>query len=676
MKRLLLATLALLVAACSAPTPTPAPTPTALPAATIAAAPTTVATAPTVREKIFLRDLPGAGRHPIDAVALGDKIYILNTETENVAIIQNDRVIKYITVGKQPAALAADAANKRVYVANAGSRTISVIADDQIARTQEIGEETRTLLFAENRLWAGASSNGVILALDPATLQIQDRIAVPNAFTIISLAGDAVNHRVYANAFDKTAVIDSATLRVVNTLATKGSYYTLAAHPPSDSALVAIYDATTATQHLVAYNPLTGAERGRVKLGGDPRGIALSRDGARAYVANAFTNDVSVVDPRTFTTIATITVGLKPNALALDENARRLYVANYESDSVGVINTETNALVATIPLAMMPTALEVNEAARRVYVANASSDSVFVVEGARVVKEIGVGRHPSDLARDAQSSRIYVANQGDGTLSIIDERDFSVRATQPITRLLTTIAVDVARARLIANEVILDLSTLSPVGKLTLRGLTIGSVITPSFVRVNPALNRIYALGGNGVPGSNSRTVTYSIDAGNLQQRGVLAYSGNTHFIAFDAETNRVYMAGTHPLAFTSELGAFDANDAKISALPLPAPTTGMAYNPQTHHLFLAHAPSYGRTTPADNTIQIVDTTTFGELPRLAIPSPGLMARLGSIIYVASRDDGSIALIEDVTMPAPPAPTPTKTLTPFPTLTPARTPTR
>ncbi|MBI3915131.1 MAG: hypothetical protein HY327_13210 [Chloroflexi bacterium] len=660
-------TVFILIGCNAAPT---APAPSAATAAIAATPAPTKPSTPFIKDKFSLRDLAGIGRHPLDAAAIGDKIYALNIETENIAVVQNGRAIKFIPVGKQPAALASDAAQKRLYVSSAKDKTISLIVDDQIALTQNIGDAARTLIFSENRLWAGLDSSATILVLDPATLQIQSRITIPNAFSIISLAGDATNHRVYANAFEKTSVIDSSNLRVLNTLATKGSYYTLAANPATDSALVAEYEAATNTQFLISYNPRTGAERSRVKLGGDPRGALLNAGASRLYVAHSFSNDVYVIDPRNLTTLAIIPVGLKPFGLALDENAHRLYVTNYESDSISVINTDTNQIAATIPLAMMPTAWEVNDTTQRAYVANASSDSVFVIEGARVIQEIGVGRHPTDLARDAQSNRLFVANQADGTISIIDENSFAVRATPSITRLLSSVAVDAPRARLFANEVVLDLTTLTPIGRLTLRGVTIGSVITPDFVRVNAAANRVYALGGNGTPGSNSRRVTYSVDAGNLQQRTTLAFSGNIHHIALDVEANRVYGAGTHPLAQTHEFAAWDLNDNKLIALPLSARTTGIAYNPQTQHVFLAHA----GTSAAENFAQIFDTTTFGEVGRITLNAPGVMARLGHLIYVSGTDDGAVTIIEDVSVAAPPAPTPTATLTPF--ATPARTPTR
>ncbi len=681
--KIVLLILVSLVVACSpqipaSSTPTiPTPAPTRAPARTATPPPVIALTAPAVQQHVPLSNLPGAGRDPYAIAQLGDKVYTANATTDNVAVIQNDRVVKFIPVGKDPVALAADPAHNRLYVANADDQTISLIVHDQVTLTTRIGADARALLFFENRLFVGLDSADGILLLDPATLQTQARISIPNTFTIISLAGDAAHHRIYANLYDKTAVIDSTTLRVTAILPTKGSYETLLADPQNGSVLIAIYDSRQQSQSLVAFDPLSGSVRGRAALGGDPRGAAIRADGTRVYVANSFSRTVTVIDPRTMSVIATIPVDLDPSALALDENGRRLYVANMSSDNLSVIDTDANQVVGVIPLAMIPTALLANETAGRVYVANASTDSVYVIEGARVVKEIPVGRHPIDLARDAESNRLFVANEGDGTLSVIDESNFSVRATAPITRDLTTVAVDAAHARLFANSVILDLKSLSPIGALTMRGTAFAPVISPDFIRVNPNNHRIYANGGNGVPGSNGRLVTYSIDGDTLQQRGVLDYNGDTLFFAIDPASNRVYLAGRHPLALTNTLSVFDANDQRVLALPLPARTTGIAYNPQTHHLFLSHAESdvtsnRPSSASADNTIQILDTTSFGEVARLAMDSPGVMARLGNTIYVADTADGSITLIQDVSVPPPPSPTPTITPSPYPTLPPTR----
>ncbi len=656
----------LFIVACGTPTTCPiTPTPTS---PVVSSTPTSVpsfTSAPSVlgvRERIVLRDLPGIGRNPYAIAVLDGKVYTVNSTTDNVAVIQNDRVTKFIAVGKRPNGIIADAVQKRLYVSNGNDKTISLIANDQVTLTTSIGEDAEALALMDNRLFVGARSKGLVLVLDPNTLQTQTTITIPGSFGVINFAGDPVHHRLYAAIFDKVAIIDATTLRVARILDVPGSYYTLLANPANDSVLVAVYESVTNAQYLVALDPGSGTRRGRVKIGGDPRGAILNADGSRIYIANSFSNTISIINARDLTVIKQVSVALRPHALALDESARRLYVANLDSDNVSIIDTSLDQLVATIPIKMNLTALITNET-NRVYIASASTDSVFVLEGARIVKEMNVGRNPVDLARDSKTNRLYAANSAEGTLAIIDETNFDVRITLPITSFLTTVAVDSARARLFAGDVILDANTLATIGRLTMRGITLNSVITPELIRLNPSINRIYAFGGNGVPGSNSRRVTYSMDGTTMQQRTTLAYAGNSEHIVIDLETNRVFMAGMHPLAFTYELGVYDANDAKVFGLSLPTRVRGMAFNPQTHHLFLAQ----------ENSILVLDSNSFGQVMNLSVNAPGKMVRLGNTIYVANRDDGSITLIEDVAMPTPPSPTPTWTPSPLPTLAPLPT---
>ena len=656
------------------PLPQVVASPLAEPSSTFA--PPTVS-APALRDTITLYDLPGVGRDPYSLVTLDGKVYVINGTTNNVAVIQNNRAIKFIPVGNRPSDIVVDPATKRIYVSNSEDRTISLIVNDAVTLTTSVGEDPDNLLFFENRLFVGLGSIGNILVLDPTTLKTQSTIGMPKAFSIVHMAGDPIHHRLYAAIYDNIAVIDSTNLRIVTTFGPKGSYYALAANPVNDSILAAIFESDSGLQYLTAFDPLSGAVRARVKIGGDPRGIALTADSSRAYVANYFSNTVSVVNPRDLTQVAEIPVDSRPFGVALDEAAHRLYVSNSGSDSVNAIDTQTNQVVATIPLGMNFSALVTNESLNRVYIANTSTDSVYVVQGNQLVKEINVGRNPIDLARDEKNNRLVVANTADNTLSIIDESTFAVRTTQPITRYLTTVAVDNAHTRIFAGDQVLDANTLAPIGQVKLQGYTLGFSITPNLIRWNPNNNHIYVFASNGVPGSNGRQITYSIDSATLQQRGTLSFGGNTYFITIDPETNRVFIAGTNPMSFRSELGAYDANDTRVLTTTLNVRPAGITYNPMTHHLFISQAEIVEQNPPPDNnTILILDANSWGQVAKLNMTVPGLMARLGNIIYVANRDTGTIQLIQDANVPTPPSPTPTQTPTPYPTIPPLPSPTR
>ncbi len=58
----------------------------------------------------------------------------------------------------------------------------------------------------------------------------------------------------------------------------------------------------------------------------------------------------------------------------------------------------------------------------RVIVANPDTDSVSVLDArsGRVVRHISVGHAPQTVAVDEQTARIFVANAGDNTVSVLD----------------------------------------------------------------------------------------------------------------------------------------------------------------------------------------------------------------------------------------------------------------
>jgi YVTN family beta-propeller protein len=74
----------------------------------------------------------------------------------------------------------------------------------------------------------------------------------------------------------------------------------------------------------------------------------------RAYVANARSNTVSVIDPATNTVVATVPVGRNPVDIAITPDGTKAYVTNAGANSVSVINTATNSVAATVPVGQNP----------------------------------------------------------------------------------------------------------------------------------------------------------------------------------------------------------------------------------------------------------------------------------------------------------------------------------
>jgi YVTN family beta-propeller protein len=87
-----------------------------------------------------------------------------------------------------------------------------------------------------------------------------------------------------------------------------------------------------------------------------PGRIAITPDGAFAYVANSFSNHILVIDIAINGVIAIVPV-MTPFGIAITPDGAFAYVTNRDSDTVSVIDTTTHIVTATIPVGDEPLAI-------------------------------------------------------------------------------------------------------------------------------------------------------------------------------------------------------------------------------------------------------------------------------------------------------------------------------
>jgi YVTN family beta-propeller protein len=110
--------------------------------------------------------------------------------------------------------------------------------------------------------------------------------------------------------------------------------------------------------------------------------LALSPDARHLVVANAASDNLSVIDTKTDQVVETIWVkaspadlfGASPNALAFAPNGKRLYVANGTQNAIAVIDfkptRQKSELEGLIPVGWFPGALVYDAARKRLHIAN------------------------------------------------------------------------------------------------------------------------------------------------------------------------------------------------------------------------------------------------------------------------------------------------------------------
>jgi YVTN family beta-propeller protein len=145
-----------------------------------------------------------------------------------------------------------------------------------------------------------------------------------------------------------------------------------------------------------------------------------------AYITNAGSNNVSVIDTATNMVTAAIPAGVAPWGLAVTPDGSKVYVANSSLPGfVTVIDTATNAVTATIPNGSVNYAVAVSQDGSKVYVTNTGSNSVSVIDTATntVKATIPAGSYPWGVAVTPDGSRVYVANETvAGTVSVMPRR--------------------------------------------------------------------------------------------------------------------------------------------------------------------------------------------------------------------------------------------------------------
>jgi YVTN family beta-propeller protein len=149
--------------------------------------------------------------------------------------------------------------------------------------------------------------------------------------------------------------------------------------------------------------------------------IAVTPDGARAYVTNATSNTVAALDVRAANLLATIPVGVDPRAIALLPDGSRAYVANTGSNDVSVISTDPldgayHTVVARIPVKAEPVALAVSSIGPRVLVVERGSSTMSVIDAQKgnatfdlVTDNIDLGSGGVDIMISPDGGRAFIA---------------------------------------------------------------------------------------------------------------------------------------------------------------------------------------------------------------------------------------------------------------------------
>ena len=424
----------------------------------------------------------------------------------------------------------------------------------------------------------------------------------------------------------------------------------------------------------------------------------------QAYVANAQSNTVSVVDTITKQSVKTIEVGNTPMAVVITPNHKWAYVVNnnpasassanagnFTTGSVSVINTATNTVSTTIQVGMNPVAIAITPDGSKIFVVNSYSQkaqldptsttgtiSVISTSTNTVTATINTGFDPFGIAISPDGTKAFILNDVDlanlnvssgsstpslvGDVTIIDTSNYV--ETPPIDVGMGPDAIAISpdgSSAYVANSQDNTVSVINVATKSVSSTISVGHV--PDAIAFSPDGKTVYVgnsdltctqatpavctYGNSGsvsVISTSSGTVTDTLPMGNSATKN----EGAPSAIAI-APDGSVYVSNG---AFNtvSEISPSN-NQVTMNSIFVGLAPSAIAMLPA------ANQPSYPHTNLAyvtnfdDNTISVVDTATNEVLSSIGVgsgPDGVAVTPDGSKAYVANFDANTVSVVDTV----------------------------
>ena len=399
-----------------------------------------------------------------------------------------------------------------------------------------------------------------------------------------------------------------------------------------DNGTVSVIDTTT--NKVIDTNPNTPDEIDPIKVGTRPFGIAYDPGNEWMYVTNQFENTVSVIDtttnkvidtnPNTPDEIDPIMVGDTPTGIAYDLIHKRMYVTNGGRVSVSVIDTTTNKVIDTNP--------------------NTPDE----------IDPIKVGNLPFGIAYENQNKKIYVTNREDDTVSVIDTTINTVIDTNPNTPEIdpikvgdtpTGIAYDPVHKRMyVTNQFNNTVSVINTTSNTVVSSITVPSL--PLHIVHDPRNERMYVTNR----GANTVSVI-DITTNTVVSSPIIVGDGPTGVSYDDPVHKRIYV--TNQLENT--VSVIDTNTNRVIDTKPNTPDEidpirvgdgpkGIAYNLDNRLMYV--------TNVSNGTVSVINTATNTVIESIRVgdgPTGVSYSQRNELMYVTNREDDTVSVIDTTT---------------------------
>lgn len=175
----------------------------------------------------------------------------------------------------------------------------------------------------------------------------------------------------------------------------------------------------------------SGRELRRIPVAAGPAGVAVDVRHDRVYVTSPDGRMLTRIGARSLAVEATLELGGGPVGVAVDPAGSTVYVADWFRNALVVVDAQSFTVRTRIPVGRAPAGIAVAPDGHKVYVAERDEDRVAVIDMPTgvVSAHVAVGTHPFGLALSPEGSRLFAVNVLSNNVSVIDTASLAVLAT-------------------------------------------------------------------------------------------------------------------------------------------------------------------------------------------------------------------------------------------------------
>lgn len=230
-----------------------------------------------------------------------------------------------------------------------------------------------------------------------------------------------------------------------------------------------------------------------INSGSFPIGVDINPIANKLYVANQFSNTISVIDIDKSKVEKNIDVGDSPYDVDVNPFSNRIYTSNRDSDSVSVIDGFTNKELTKVTVGDSPLGIGINLGRGWVYVANLDSSTITVIDAIdnHVIKTLKYATLPYDIVINPLTNRVYVSDLGKDRVLVLDGSNNTLVSTVPVGSKPSVLAINIQTNTIYVSNFSNDsVSVINGTSNKVETNIKVGH--NPVGIAVNPRINEIY----------------------------------------------------------------------------------------------------------------------------------------------------------------------------------------